>query len=114
VPKKIDGISIVPTLLGRGEQKKHEYLFWQAGKRAVRMGKWKGIGMPGKVALYDLEKDIGEKKDLSAEFPEIAAKLGKFMEEAWTDPRSQKDDGKYTGRSREPKKKKKKGGKKKQ
>jgi arylsulfatase A-like enzyme len=108
VPKDIDGISIVPTLLGRGEQKRHEYLFWQAGARAVRMGKWKGIGKGGKVSLYDLSKDIGEKNDLAAQHPEIAAKLGRFMEEAWREPRSQKDDGKYTGRAPKPPKQKKK------
>ncbi len=109
VPKDIDGISIVPTLLETGEQKRHEYLFWQAGARAARMGKWKGIGQGGKVRLYDLTKDIGEKNDLAAEHPDIAAKLGTFMEKAWREPRSQKDDGKYTGRppgEKKPKKKK--------
>ncbi|MHC4249967.1 MAG: arylsulfatase [Planctomycetota bacterium] len=108
VPKDIDGISIVPTLLDRGEQRKHEYLFWQAGARAVRMGKWKGIGKAGKVRLYDLTEDIGEKTDLAAEHPDIAEKLGRFMEEAWRNPRSQKDDGKYTGKPPREKKAKKK------
>ena len=31
----------IPTLLGKGEQEKHEYLFWSG---AVRMGNWKAIG----------------------------------------------------------------------
>jgi arylsulfatase A len=106
VPANVDGLSIVPTLLGQGKQKMHEYLFWQSGARAVRMGKWKGIGQPDKVKLYDLSKDIGEKNDLAAQYPEIAKKLGQFMADAWDEPRSQKDDGKYTGK--EPKKKTKK------
>jgi arylsulfatase A-like enzyme len=100
VPKDIDGISIVPTLLGAGKQKKHEYLFWMAGSRAVRMGKWKAIGQRGKVKLYDLEKDIGEKNDLAAKHPDIAKKMGEIMDKAFTPPRSQKDDGKYTGREK--------------
>ena len=108
VPADIDGLSIVPTLLGQGKQEKHEYLFWQAGARAVRMGKWKGIGQPGKVKLYDLSKDIGEKNDLAAQYPEIAKKLGQFMADAWVEPRSQKDDGKYTGKEPSKKKNKKK------
>ena len=103
VPADVDGLSIVPTLLGQGKQEMHEYLFWQAGARAVRMGTWKGIGQPDKVKLYDLSKDIGEKTDLAAQYPEIAKKLGQFMADAWVEPRSQKDDGKYTGK--EPKKK---------
>ncbi len=100
VPKDIDGISIVPTLLGKGKQKKHEYLFWMAGSRAVRMGKWKAIGQRGKVRLYDLEKDISEKTDLAAKHPDIAKKMGEIMDKAVTPPRSQKDDGKYTGRGK--------------
>ncbi len=103
VPKDIDGISIVPTLLGKGEQKMHKYLFWNSGASAVRMDNWKGIGKPGAVRLYDLSKDIGEKSNLASQHPDIARKLGEFMAEAMVAPRSQKDDGKYTGR--QPKKK---------
>jgi len=100
VPEDIDGISIVPTLLGRGQQKKHEFLFWSAGStRAVRVGTWKGIGQPGKIRLYDLSQDIGEKVDLAGKYPEVAKTLGDYMASAWEDPRSQKDDGKYTGRA---------------
>ena len=102
VPADIDGISVAATLLAQGTQKRHEYLFWHSGQYAVRMGKWKGIGKPPKVRLYDLEKDIGEKNDLAAQHPEIAKKLSDIMAGAVTPPRSQKDDGKYTGR--EPKK----------
>jgi len=90
VPKDTDGISVVPTLLGKGDQKKHDYLFW---KKAIRMGKWKGVGNPGELALYDLSKDIGEENDLAAKRPEIVAKLTAFMEQAWTEPRSQERDG---------------------
>ena len=41
-----DGISFVPTLLGK-KQKEHEYLYWEfpggKGWLAVRYGSWKGI-----------------------------------------------------------------------
>jgi len=92
VPKDINGISVVPTLLGAGEQKKHEYLYW---KGAIRMGHWKGIGSPGKLKLYDLAKDVGEQNDLSTQHPEIVTQLSAFMQQAWTEPRSQADDGNY-------------------
>ena len=98
VPKDTDGISIAATLLGKGKQAKHEYLFWSSGSHAVRMGKWKGIGKGGKVRLYDLSKDIGETNDLAAQHPDIAKKISGIMEKAWVAPRSRKDDGKYTGR----------------
>ena len=59
------------------------------------MGHWKGVGSPGKLALYDLSKDVGETTDLAAQQPEIVAKLGTLMQQAWTEPRSQSDDGSY-------------------
>jgi arylsulfatase A-like enzyme len=95
VPEKTDGISIVSTLLGKEGQKKHEYLFWSG---AIRMDNWKGVGKPGKLALYDLSKDIGEKNNIAEKHPEVVAKLTGFMEKAWTPPRSQETDGTYTGR----------------
>ncbi|MBL7221062.1 MAG: arylsulfatase [Phycisphaerae bacterium] len=106
VPKNVDGISIAATLLGEGEQKKHEYLFWSSGSHAVRMGKWKGIGKGGKIRLYDLSKDIGEANDVAAEHPDIVKKISEIMETEWVAPRKQVDDGKYTGRERKPKTKK--------
>jgi len=96
VPKDTDGISIVPTLLGKQDQQKHEYLFWSG---AIRMGNWKGVGKPEKLALYDLGNDIGEKHDVSTKHPEIVAKLSGFMETAWTPPRSQEVDGENEGES---------------
>jgi arylsulfatase A-like enzyme len=95
VPKDTDGISMVPTLLGNGAQKSHEYLFWSG---AVRMGNWKGVGKPGKLALYDLGSDPGETNDLAGKHPDIVAKLTEYMRKAWTEPRSQEPEGNYTGR----------------
>ncbi len=112
VPKTTDGLSVVPTLLGKGEQKQHDYLFWasSASHRAARIGQWKGImkrkRSSASVSVYDLTVDIGEKNDLSAKHPEITAKLTKAMNEAWVEPRSQQDDGKYTGLSPEEEKRK--------
>ncbi len=111
VPKETDGISIVPTLLGKGAQQKHEFLFWSSGVHAVRMGKWKGIGGGGKrkspLRLYDLSKDIGEANDVAAQHPDIVKKITAIMDREWVAPRKQVDDGKYTGRPPRPKRPKK-------
>jgi arylsulfatase A-like enzyme len=100
-PADIDGISYLPELTGRaGDQKRHEYLFWDfsgyGGQIAVRMGKWKGIrkGLrkrpDAKLELYDLEKDIGENKNVAGQFPEIAKKIERVMVEARTEPEHKK------------------------
>jgi arylsulfatase len=88
-PEDIDGISFLPTLLGeREKQKKHEHLYWEYnGRQAVRMGPWKAYrpGVEEPVELYNLEEDIGEKKDLASDHPEIVAKIEEIMQTARTE-----------------------------
>jgi len=86
---KTDGISMLPTLRGKGEQKKHDHLFWEfyegGGKKAVLKGKWKGIRLNtfknpnGPIALYDITKDISEQKNVAADHPEILADMARIM-----------------------------------
>ena len=87
-PKDTDGISFLPTLLGKEEkQQRHDYLYWEyLGRQAVRRGQWKAYrdGVGKDIELYDLEKDIGESTDVSAEFPEIINRIGTILEEART------------------------------
>jgi arylsulfatase A-like enzyme len=90
-PAGIDGISFLPTLLGRGVQKQHEYFYWEFHERgfaqAVRMGQWKAVRLSGKsdVELYDLSQDIGETKNVAAVNPAIAKKLLAYMAVARTE-----------------------------
>jgi len=94
VPDTLDGISFLPTLLGQSTQKQHDYLYWEFHEngfhQAVRRGDWKGIraGVDGKLELYDLKADPGEKTDVAAEHPEEVAKIEAIMKTARTeDPR---------------------------
>tara|TARA_Y100000588_G_scaffold194610_1_gene208724 strand:- start:603 stop:746 length:144 start_codon:yes stop_codon:yes gene_type:complete len=45
------------------------------------MGKWKGVQTDKKLALYDLEKDIGEANDIVDKHPEVASKIHKIITE---------------------------------
>jgi arylsulfatase A len=92
-PEKIDGLSMVPTLLGRPrDQEKHESLYWEfKEKHAVRMGNWKAVSLGGEghqLELYNLTSDIEEKQDLSKRHPEIIARIKKIIKESHDDPRS--------------------------
>jgi arylsulfatase A-like enzyme len=90
----IDGISFVPVLLGKKNQKQHEYLYWefheQGGKAAVRMGKWKAVKLnlnkvpQGQTELYDLSSDIGETNNLADSHPDIVSRMEEIMKEAHT------------------------------
>ena len=81
-PEDIDGISYLPTLLGK-KQTKHDHLYWQSGtaKVAVRKGRWKAVrvGKTGSLELYDLSKDIGEKNNVAAVHPEVTATMAKII-----------------------------------
>jgi len=90
VPEDIDGVSIVPTLLGEPrEQRRHEYLYWafyeQGGGQAVRSGQWKAVQQPvGRpVRLYRISTDIGEQDDVAADHPDVVAQMKRHMEEAY-------------------------------
>jgi arylsulfatase A-like enzyme len=94
-PSDIDGISMVPTLLGRpAKQNKHEYLYWefheQGKKQAVRFGQWKGVRLNvaknpnGPIELYNLKTDIGEQNNVADKHPETIAKIAEYMKKART------------------------------
>lgn len=92
VPKDIDGVSFLPTLLGieGKEQAQHEFLYWEfpasKGQQAVRIGDWKGIRnniFKGNMTLelYNLKLDPAESNNVAGENPEIIAKLEAIMKD---------------------------------
>ncbi len=87
-PEKIDGISILPTLIGEQAagrpQKQHEYLFWLNGtEQAVRMGNWKLIiSGNNSASLYDLSKDISESNNVAGANSGIVSKMRAYAKEA--------------------------------
>jgi arylsulfatase len=87
-PGDIDGLSLLPTLLGTPQdQQQHEYLYWEYhGRQAVRLGNWKAQrhGVDEPIELYDLANDIGEQNDVSGEHPDIVAQIETIMTEGRT------------------------------
>ncbi|MCD6508495.1 arylsulfatase [Candidatus Poribacteria bacterium] len=88
-PRGIDGISMLPALLGK-EQGDHEYLYWEFYERgfdqAVRMGDWKGVRhLDRKIELYNLSEDIGERRNIAADHLDIVNEISKIMREAHLD-----------------------------
>jgi arylsulfatase A-like enzyme len=92
-PSGIDGISMAPTILGKGEQKKHEFLYWEfpggGGQQAVRMGEWKAVRQnmhKGNLAiqLYNLANDESETTDVAAQNPAVVERAARIMREQHT------------------------------
>jgi arylsulfatase A-like enzyme len=90
-PAGTDGISLLPTLLGRPEQQgRHEFLYWEFHEggsiQAVRMGRWKAVRPFGKrLELYDLQTDIGETHNVADSHPDVVAKIEKYLTTARTE-----------------------------
>jgi arylsulfatase A-like enzyme len=87
-----DGISMLPTLLGKPtKQKQHEFLYWEfherGSKQAVRIGDWKAIrfGAGGKLELYNLKEDIGEKDNVAGDHPDVVANIENYLKTARTE-----------------------------
>lgn len=91
VPSDTDGISLLPTLLGKTRQQKtHKYLYWELGaQQALRKDNWKLVrrwnNKTGKVRsteLYDLANDIAESKDLADKHPAFLSEMLAIMKSA--------------------------------
>lgn len=75
---EIDGRSFLPALLGRPMAAARPYQVWFSPDRdqsAVLEGQWKGVWMRDTLRVFDLVADPGERHDLRAEAPEVAARL---------------------------------------
>lgn len=91
----VDGISFLPTLLGKEGQQEHGYLYWEFheknGRQAIRKGDWKlvryDVFFPEKTTteLYNIAADPAEKNNVAGEHPHITAELLRLMEGARTE-----------------------------
>jgi arylsulfatase A len=104
----IDGLDIWPLLAGNsGAKSPHEalYFYWFNHLQAVRSGRWKlhlphayytladfpaGVdGEPAKyyerrtpLALFDLEKDVGERQNVADQYPVVVRRLERLADKA--------------------------------
>ncbi len=106
----IDGLDIWPLISGQpGAKSPHDalYFYWNRHLQAVRSGKWKLhfphnfrslTGTPGRdgrpagytrgsigLALYDLDADVGERKNVADAHPEVVSRLKGLAEKARAD-----------------------------
>ncbi len=88
-PGKIDGISFLPTLLGKKDQPVHEFMYWEfpgyGGQQAVRLGNWKAIRQNMhkgnvKLQLFNLAADYGETTDVADQNPAVVERILRIMQ----------------------------------
>lgn len=92
-PKNTDGVSMLPTFLGKKGQKKHEFFYFEfqelGGRQAVIQGDWKllhqNIREGGTWELYNIASDPSENHNVISLYPEKAEELKKIMQCARTE-----------------------------
>ena len=93
-PKDIDGISMMPTLLGLKQTNQHEFLYWEFHERgfqqAARMGDWKAVklGPENPLELYNLKTDESETQNVADKHPDIVARIGEYLKTARTESKN--------------------------
>ncbi|MCB1128067.1 MAG: sulfatase-like hydrolase/transferase, partial [Verrucomicrobiae bacterium] len=96
IPATVDGISFAPLLRGE-RQVARPFLYREfpdyGGQQALWLGEWKGIRqnlVPTQegqspdyhIQLYDLALDRSETRDVSADHPDVVARIGALMRSA--------------------------------
>ena len=89
-----DGISIWPSMQGKDQTLKHDFLYWEfhemGGRQAIRKANYKLVKLnvktpeKTKIELYNLEKDPEEKMNIAVQNPSIVKELTTLMESQHT------------------------------
>ena len=87
-PENVDGVNLLPHLLGEKKAAPHDALFWRFGpQKAVRKGNltlvdWRDFETKTSSGwqLFDLSKDIGQQNNLAAKEPKLVAELSQAWE----------------------------------
>jgi len=88
LPSNIDGVTVLPTLLGNKQNLSDRFLYWEFPRhglqQAVRWRNWKAVRLASgeKLELYDLAKDQSEKRNVAAQHPEVIARIEAYLRTA--------------------------------
>jgi uncharacterized sulfatase len=80
---ELDGVDLAPFLLGEKAGTPHPALYWRwRGQAAIRKGRWKLVKLANEQSfLFDLESAEGERRNVLASHPELAASLDAELRE---------------------------------
>jgi len=76
-------VNLLPYVTGKTSAPPHNTLFWRVGPNAAaRKGRWKYVEVNRRRRfLFDLETDIGERRNLAEDKPQIAAEMAEALKD---------------------------------
>ena len=79
--KDLDGVNLIPYIIGEKTEAPHEFLYWKKENRgAIRNQDWKLLRFPDRPAeLYNIKEDMSETNNLAAQYPEKVKQLYKQL-----------------------------------
>jgi arylsulfatase A-like enzyme len=89
-PAEIDGVSVLPALLGDEQDLSSRCLYWEMPgdplQQAARRGDWKAVrhGLRGGVELYDLSSDPSEEHNVAGENAGLTDEMTRYLNTAHT------------------------------
>ena len=87
-PEGIDGVSVLPTLLGREQDLSRRFLYWEFFERgfqqAVRWQDWKAVRLEPteELELYDVSSDQSETRNIAKSHPDVVATIETYLKTA--------------------------------
>jgi arylsulfatase A-like enzyme len=82
----LDGVNLLPYLIGQNQAPPHDALYWRnrsgGYQWAIRQGDYKLLSIKNDLELYNLKDDLAETTNLAQRYPDIVARLEK-MHDAW-------------------------------
>lgn len=92
IEHEIDGVSVLPTLLGESQDLSDRYLYWEFHERnslqqASRWKHWKAVRQSPvqPPELYNLTVDLGEQENVAADHPDLVKQFERFFSSARTE-----------------------------
>ena len=88
IPSQYEGINLFPIFEGRAPKVERTF-FWRSApnsnrtQQAVRQGDWKLVVDANHMLLFNLRTDIGERRDMTAQRPDVVRQLRMLLTE-WT------------------------------
>ena len=90
-PKNIDGVSVLPTLLGKHQNLDDRFMYWESPPpklhQVVRWRHWKARRRKQNkpLELYNLAEDLREERNVADQHPDVVAGFETYLKTARTD-----------------------------